>query len=117
MQEEFVRMAHVAAEKFVGASVAFTPADEEWMPFSLYPNVGSTRLTGVVTRYNVTIKNTDNIGVPLAAYEVRWACTSCQRKDHVHIISEDVLVRGVRCLLRYTKVSYNLESPGWRNVL
>ncbi|EGZ06475.1 hypothetical protein PHYSODRAFT_411482, partial [Phytophthora sojae] len=65
MKEELIRRAHAAAEKVVDASVAFSPADEEWMPLSLYRDVGAAFLIGVVTRYSlVSEKNADNVSVP-----------------------------------------------------
>lgn len=97
MRAELIRRAHAAADKFVGASVAFAPADEEWMSLSFYQGVGSTYLIGVVTRYSLaTEKNSDNIGVPVAMFEVQWTCTSFQGKDHVHTVPEDIILRGIR---------------------
>ncbi|POM57869.1 Hypothetical protein PHPALM_37565 [Phytophthora palmivora] len=60
MKQEMLRRAHEAAAKYVDVSVAFCPADEEWMPCSIYPDVGSAFLLGVVARYNITSTKTSD---------------------------------------------------------
>ncbi|GMF45511.1 unnamed protein product [Phytophthora fragariaefolia] len=51
LKAELLRRLHEAAAKFVNASVAFCPVDEEKTPNSQNRDVGSTYLTGVVTRF------------------------------------------------------------------
>ncbi|GMF45559.1 unnamed protein product [Phytophthora fragariaefolia] len=96
MKDELTRRVRTSAEKFVGASVAFTPSEVSWMPLSLYRDVGAAYLLGVVTRYAIRPSaNSENISVPTAQFQIDWTCTSFQSKVHVHHASEDTITRGI----------------------
>ncbi|GMF50390.1 unnamed protein product [Phytophthora fragariaefolia] len=76
MKDELTRRVRASAEKFVGASVAFTPSEESWMPLSLYRDVGAAYLLGVVTRYAIRPSaNSENISVPTAQFQIDWTYT------------------------------------------
>ncbi|EEY54619.1 uncharacterized protein PITG_20226, partial [Phytophthora infestans T30-4] len=79
MKDELIRVARMTAERFVKTSVAFAPAKEAWMPKRLYQDAGTAYLLGQVTRYTIeSVKNTDNISVPSAAFQIRWTSTAFQ---------------------------------------
>ncbi|POM67873.1 Transposase [Phytophthora palmivora] len=116
MKQEMLRRAHEAAAKYVDASVAFCPADEEWMPCSIYPDVGSAFLLGVVARYNITsTKTSDGISVPTATFELHWTSTAFQSKRHVHVISETDLVRGIRQFAKVQKTNLQF-GESWESL-
>ncbi|OWZ12747.1 hypothetical protein PHMEG_00014042 [Phytophthora megakarya] len=102
MKHELIRRAQMITEKFIDANVAFVPSEERWMPKKDYGQAGSAYLIGVVTRYEIdSKKNVDNIFVPSTLFQIRWTSTNFQKlKEHVHLIPEDVLVRGIQQIVK-----------------
>lgn len=100
----------MSAAKLIDANVAFSPADEDWMPQKNYRDVGAAFLVGVITSYEIEkTKNSDKIDVPIAVFEVRWTNTAFQKKKiHAHQIPELVVARGVKQYVRLQKNNLNL---------
>ncbi|ETL25845.1 hypothetical protein L916_20369 [Phytophthora nicotianae] len=106
MKDELIRVARLTAERLVDANVAFAPTKEDWMPKKLYREAGTSYLLGHVTRYNIESKtNADNISVPSAAFQICWTSTAFQKKEHVHKVSESVVMRGIRNFVTLQKGS------------
>jgi hypothetical protein len=104
LKEELLRRLHEAAVKYVDASVSFCPVDEEWMSSSQYRDVGSAYLTGVVTRFeDGKEKTADGVIVPTTLFEVHCTSTAFQTKDHLHLLSESDLERGIKQFVRMQK--------------
>lgn len=109
-RKELAIRAEATANRYVGASVAFSPAEETWMERKYYSDVGSTYLIGVVTRHILeNKKNGDGVAVPTLSFEVRWTNTAFQTKHHVHQIEEDVVCRGVK---HYVAIHQNSAEFG-----
>ncbi|GMF62960.1 unnamed protein product [Phytophthora fragariaefolia] len=82
LKQELLRRAYVSAAKLINANVAFSPADEDWMPQTNYRDVGAAFLVGVIVSYEIQkTKNSEQIDIPIAVFEVRWTNTSFQKKN------------------------------------
>jgi hypothetical protein len=104
LASELARRAETLAQSYIGASVAFAPDGEDWMPITRYREVGSAFLVGVVSDYKlVNIANADSIAVPTPVYELKWTHTAFQSKNHVHQVPGNVVSRGVAQFVKMQK--------------
>ncbi|KAF4130908.1 hypothetical protein GN958_ATG19913, partial [Phytophthora infestans] len=93
MKDELKRVARLTAERFMEATVAFAPTKEAWMPEKLYREAGTSYLLGHVTRYGIESAKMQTI-FPFLRLHSKLHCIS--KKNHVHIVSESIVTRGIR---------------------
>lgn len=100
------------AKPNAGDTVAFCPDNEDWMPKTLYKDVGSSYIVGVANCMGKKSKKKDPQSVLDMMYEVRWWDTRFQSSKHVHIVSEKKIREGIEHYKRLNNTMMRGET--WR---
>ncbi|KAL3665951.1 hypothetical protein V7S43_008750 [Phytophthora oleae] len=98
----------------IGAHVSFSPAEEGWMPDTIYASVGSSYLTGVISREYVEKgkkKKKEKKSSESDLLELHWTTTQFQTSRHVHGIPRSNVEEGIA---RYNRLNGSeLRADTW----
>ena len=99
-------------DRYLGKMVAFSPTEETWMKHERYREVGSTYLSGTISRKISSKDKTTK--ATIIFYELRWGISTFSGKEFVHNLTETLVLKG---LAKYAKlIGHNILGETWRRL-